>query len=164
MDEIARRAGVAVGTLYNYFGGRERLVRAVLERRHHELDARLAQLEDLALSLPVAVERIVGEVFEHCAQHAAFFSVILHDDRIVPRPGGHGEGMRIVLRHLGRAFEDAVRRGAIDETRAALDTELTVGCIRAGIIFVLARNGDETSWRDTAQRITSFVLAGCSRA
>src|SRR3954465_9341110 len=37
VEEIARRAGVGVGTLYRRFPGKEQLVRAILEERVSEL-------------------------------------------------------------------------------------------------------------------------------
>src|ERR1051326_4369570 len=41
MDAIARQAGVAVGTLYNYFTDREALLGALLDARRKELVGRL---------------------------------------------------------------------------------------------------------------------------
>lgn len=36
MTEIAQRAGVAAGTLYNYFDSKERIFRALIEQRGHD--------------------------------------------------------------------------------------------------------------------------------
>jgi TetR/AcrR family transcriptional repressor of mexJK operon len=42
MDEIARRAGVSKQTVYNHYGSKAELVRAMAERRVHEITAPLA--------------------------------------------------------------------------------------------------------------------------
>ena len=42
MDEIARRAGVSKQTVYNHYGSKADLVRAMAERRVHEITAPLA--------------------------------------------------------------------------------------------------------------------------
>jgi AcrR family transcriptional regulator len=44
VESIATRAGVSVGTVYNYFADRKALVDAVMEHRKHELIQRLDQL------------------------------------------------------------------------------------------------------------------------
>ncbi|HEY9219927.1 MAG TPA: helix-turn-helix domain-containing protein, partial [Phenylobacterium sp.] len=41
MDEIARLAGVSKQTIYNHYGGKAELVRALAERRVHEVTAPL---------------------------------------------------------------------------------------------------------------------------
>lgn len=159
---IAQRAGVAVGTIYNHFGGRADLVRAVLQRRHQQLDDRLSRALANEVPFTAAVEILVKEVFEHCGQHAAFFSLILQDDRMVKRPPGHAEGMRTVLRHVRRALDDAAAEGSIEASSVPLRTEIVVGCIRGGIIHALQSDGGPDLWRGTAARITRFVLAGCA--
>jgi AcrR family transcriptional regulator len=158
MDAVAQRAGVAVGTIYNYFGGRAQLVRAVLVRRNTELDNRLTRALETPTSFSTAVEVLVREVFEHCAEHAAFFSLLLQSEDLVARPWGHGEGMRIVLRHM-RRIEQATTERAVARSEVSLESELTVGCIRGGILHVLERDGDTEQWRETASLVTRFVLA-----
>lgn len=41
MDEIARRAGVSKQTIYNHYGSKAELARAMSERRAHEIGAAL---------------------------------------------------------------------------------------------------------------------------
>ena len=50
---IAARAGVAVGTLYNYFPDRERLIASLFGVRRTEILPRLAQIERAVAKLPV---------------------------------------------------------------------------------------------------------------
>jgi AcrR family transcriptional regulator len=157
MGEVARRAGVAVGTIYNYFGGRDALVRAVLDRRNGELDARLTRALVEPAPLPRAIEVLVHEVFDHCAEHAAFYSLLLQGETAVRRPPGHGPGMRIVLEHAKRVFAAATDDAA---SEVGLETDLTVGCIRGGILHALARGGDRDLWCAVAKDVTRFVLEG----
>src|SRR6476646_9626517 len=49
---IAARAGVAVGTLYNYFPDRERLIASLFSARRAEMIPRLAQIERAVAKLP----------------------------------------------------------------------------------------------------------------
>jgi len=79
MAQIAERAGVAVGTLYNRFADRDALVEALRSERRAEvvveLDRTLAALEDAGFR-----EQLVGFFttwFEQVDQHRAFFRLLL---------------------------------------------------------------------------------------
>ena len=56
LDEIASAAGVSIGTLYNHFGSRERLIDAVVPE---VVEARLQALSAEVLAKHTAPERLV---------------------------------------------------------------------------------------------------------
>src|SRR5207245_61893 len=65
VEEIAERAGVSVGTIYNYFDARDGLVAALLETRREELQARINALAKAKRPFPQQVEALARAVFEH---------------------------------------------------------------------------------------------------
>src|SRR4051812_14981779 len=65
MEDIAARAGVAVGTLYNHFNDRDALLSELIASRRH----------DLAVRLDDELRRSEGEAFER--QHEEFVSAVL---------------------------------------------------------------------------------------
>jgi AcrR family transcriptional regulator len=78
MAQIAARAGVAVGTLYNHFNDREALLEALLDRRRSELldriDSQLAQLAKEPFTKQL--EGFLQAVFEHFEKHRAFLLIV----------------------------------------------------------------------------------------
>lgn len=56
LEEVARRAGVAIGTLYRHFPTRDDLLAALLERSLAEL----AERADAMRAAPVTVEALIG--------------------------------------------------------------------------------------------------------
>lgn len=82
---IATRAGVAVGTLYNYFPDRDSLIASLFRARRAELLPTLAELARAGARQPFE-KRLRGyvagvlEMFEH---HRAFVRVALELDRQV---------------------------------------------------------------------------------
>lgn len=76
MTDIAQAAGVAVGTLYNYFGSKEEIFREIFVARSCDLHARLAP----ALSAPSPIERlseVVRTSFEYMDRHGALFAMFV---------------------------------------------------------------------------------------
>jgi len=78
MAQIADRAGVAVGTLYNHFKDRETLLEALLDRRRGEMldsiDQQLARLskEPFARQL----QGFLQVVFDYFEEHRAFLLIV----------------------------------------------------------------------------------------
>jgi AcrR family transcriptional regulator len=77
MAQIAERAGVAVGTLYNHFRDRETLLAAVIDQRRGDLvariDRRLEQLEGRPFR--EQLQGYLDAIFEHFEEHRAFLRV-----------------------------------------------------------------------------------------
>jgi AcrR family transcriptional regulator len=70
VDAVARRAGLAKGTLYLYFGSREELLLAVHEKQSHEL----FDVLEVALAAPGAAPRsVVAEGLAYLREHPEFW-------------------------------------------------------------------------------------------
>ena len=79
MAQIAERAGVAVGTLYNRFADRDALLEALLSERRGDI---LAELDRTLVTLEASGfrEQLVGFFttwFEKIDEHRAFFRLLL---------------------------------------------------------------------------------------
>jgi AcrR family transcriptional regulator len=76
MTEIAAAAGVAVGTLYNYFESKEEIFAEIFAVRSRDLHARLEPALEIAAPLP-RLERIVRTCFEYIDRHGALFALFV---------------------------------------------------------------------------------------
>ena len=87
MEDIALRAGVSVGTLYNYFADRGALFSELLESRGIELIRRVDEaLGAGSASFETELESIFRAQFEYFEEHRPFLSIVLagehvHDSR-----------------------------------------------------------------------------------
>jgi AcrR family transcriptional regulator len=76
VPQVAERAGVAVGTLYRYFPGKEGLVNALYRHwKHAFADAIFAAVEP-GLAPRVAFERIWGALAAFASTHPAAFAFL----------------------------------------------------------------------------------------
>jgi AcrR family transcriptional regulator len=79
MQDVARRAGLASGTLYNYFPSKERLTVSLLELRVKQFEARVR--DGLAALGPRAsvIELVVHASLAHLDEHRALFRMFQED-------------------------------------------------------------------------------------
>ncbi|WP_262698718.1 MULTISPECIES: TetR/AcrR family transcriptional regulator [Streptomyces] len=148
VEEIARRAGVAVGTLYRHFETREALVEEVYRQEVAELCAAPARL--LAHYAPdEAVRRFLLLLVEHSAVGK-----------------GMAEALESIMATDSPIFDDARAEmaRALDELLAA---GVAAGAIRDGVsgrVLLRALGGicgmRAKGWEDDAVRITTILYDG----
>lgn len=149
LEDIARRAGVGIGTLYRHFPTREALVAAVYER---EL-AQLAQAADDFLANRPAGEAL-GAWLDLLIDYMATKRVVAPALRADP-----GEGSRLYA-SSGATILPALQR--------LTDAALAAGDIRADIGFEdilrmmsgLSQGYELPGWDVGARRLLSVMMAG----
>lgn len=84
LAQIAKRAGVAVGTLYNYFADRDALIRALFDMRRTTLHPQLRAAVAKSPELPFEdrLRAFVRDVFAVLDAHRKFIKVALETEHI----------------------------------------------------------------------------------
>lgn len=157
--QIARRAGVAVGTLYNYFTDRDALIKALFETRRANLRPRLlaATARGRELSFEPRLRRFVRDVLEAFEAHRRFVKVAIETEHLKLSPSTTSQD-------LYAAVDDIVAAGAsegvIVKAHAELLAMITAGAIRA---VVLRRTADGKPFVDDADAIVTVLMDGARR-
>jgi AcrR family transcriptional regulator len=97
VDEIAKRAEVSVGTLYNFFGNKENLYTSLLERRMEELRG---CVRAHVAPAPRGIDKLhaaVDAIFTYCAEHERAFRVYV--------TASHGLEWNVLPQFGQRVFE-----------------------------------------------------------
>jgi AcrR family transcriptional regulator len=149
LEEIARRAGVGIGTLYRHFPTREHLVEAVYRR---EVEALSAAADALARRL--APDVALAEWMQRFVDYIA-------------AKRGMAESLRVLLTQKSGLFADTagVVARAVERLVAAAVAE---GSIRAdvhGSDLLLALSGiyaapDTPDWHERSGRIVRLLMDG----
>jgi AcrR family transcriptional regulator len=136
MAEIARRAGVAVGTLYNHFADREALLGALTALRKRELlDEVDARLHDVARgSFVDQLVALVTALFKHVDTHRSLFRLLQADERVGRSPPNNQSAREIFQR-----FEKVVRRGIKDGVLRDDEPELLAALLLGTLRGVMMR-------------------------
>jgi TetR/AcrR family fatty acid metabolism transcriptional regulator len=137
--EIAREAGMASGTLYNYFDSKEQIFQSLLEARGEQF---LARLEAVFAEEKDPISRLEGLVragLTHIEEHRSIFVLFHCVGDGEGRRAGDGADQRYerYLRHYERAIRDAIVAGEVRREFQAADL---VACLTG------AMNGYVRAW------------------
>jgi AcrR family transcriptional regulator len=168
IQDIAERARIAVGTVYNHFEQKDEMLVALLEERTEELLAQLAPMagdpRPFQARLTVRVARVLG----HVHRHRAFFSIATeHGLFASAAPAGAPASSRRLHRlEKFRAVFDAlvqegVAAGDLEPLRGDALVRFFGGTIRA---FVLSSLSEQmTDVDEQARTVVDLFLHGAGR-
>lgn len=174
MEDIALRAGVAVGTVYNYFEDRTALMRALLDTRTQALLEALAQDArpvgprgpDAPRRFTAALRHFVGALIAHLDANRAVLASLQHDERTQGIGADVVSRRQSVLQALhGRATQlvtEGIRSGALRKADADTCATLLIGMVRSVAIRRLAA-GDERQPGPGVRDVVDMFLRGAAR-
>ncbi len=158
--DIARRAGVAVGTLYNYFADRDDLVRALFESRRALIRPQI--LEAIArgreLRFEAHLRKFVTDTLTIYDQHRRFLKVVFEAEHLKPVGNTSAAEMQI-------AVDEIVAKGVLEGELAAGPTAELVGLTIWGGLKanVMRRISDGRPLGDFADDLVTLVLDGARK-
>lgn len=157
MEQIAARAGVAVGTLYNHFEDKDALVRSLAETRRRDLLDRIdAALEGAeALPLDEQLRRFLAALFAHGAQHGALLAALVQAGE---GPARTTSALVTTLNERAAALmARGVATGALRRDYADLHAVAFIGIARAAFLRALQDRPAAVGAEDVAPIVDLFL-------
>ena len=154
--QIARHAGVAVGTLYNYFTDRDALIRGLFESRRANFRPRLLAALDAGrdLAFEPRLRRFVREVFETFESHRKFLKVAIENEHAKPSGSTTPQDLLAGVRDIVAA---GVREGAVPAGKAELLPLAITAMIKSVAVHRIQAGGELDGDADT---VIALVLHG----
>jgi AcrR family transcriptional regulator len=154
--QIARRAGVAVGTLYNYFTDRDALIRGLFESRRATFRPRLLAAINggSELAFEPRLRRFVREVFEAFEVHRSFLKLAIENEHLKPSGSTTPQDLLAGVRDIVSA---GVREGAVPADKAEL-LPLTITAMIKSIAVHRIQAGGELA--GDVDALVALVLDG----
>ena len=151
--QIAKRAGIAVGTLYNYFTDREALVATLFETRRASLRPMILAAIKANAELPFEprLRAFVRDLIAACETHRRFIKITLE---IPHRPSPTSADVQSSIKEIVKA---GAREGAIASKRAELLATVIAGGVRA---FMLERIANGAPLDRDLDDLISVLLDG----
>jgi AcrR family transcriptional regulator len=139
VEHIARRAGVAVGTLYNYYKDRDALLTALLRSRGETLFEKLDAATETARGRPIReqVHAFVTAKVQFLVEHRTFFRILFESELVRMRasyPTATDEHERTIRGFFSRVealIGRGVESGELSPGSADLDGWLLGGMVRS---------------------------------
>jgi AcrR family transcriptional regulator len=167
MEDIAARAGIAVGTLYNYFQDRAALVGALLETRRQPLVDGLDRALAPGDTFDVRLDRFVRALADYFAANKSLLSVLLDEERSHGQDARAASRRRSVLKEVSaraeRLLSEGVREGALRPGDPAFYAALLVGMMRGAAERELSGAADGARLADGTPGLLEIFLRGTAR-
>jgi AcrR family transcriptional regulator len=166
LHAIAERAGIAVGTIYNYFHDKLGLIDALFKRRREELFAAMDETAKKHARAPFSVqlEAFVGAVFSFFDARREFLRIGLETEprrpKVVPGKDGSSPTMQQLRKHADRVVRVGLREKRLREDGADLLPIILVSIVRG--VLVARAQGDDPFAAEAA-RVVSIFLAGAAK-
>ncbi len=162
MSEIAARAGVAVGTLYNHFADRDALLTGLYDLHRRELIEQLDALEAEPSSGVFAddLSALLRTLFSNFETHRSFFSLIFQGEHSgLKKPSATAQVVRTRVEKLMRR---GLRQKVLRARPAKLYAIFLMGLVRGTLIQHL--HGDPIRDLDRrADEIVDLFINGAKR-
>jgi AcrR family transcriptional regulator len=134
VEEIAARAGVSVGTLYNYFGDRQGLVAALLESGREQLFLTVDDSVRRSAGKPFAerLRALLDATVAHFAVHQRLFALFSEDELVDMRLAQHRHrcAFKDMLTRVEQLAREGIAAGELREEHADLYPVLVTGTLR----------------------------------
>jgi AcrR family transcriptional regulator len=142
VDEIARRAGVSVGSLYNYYDDRDGLLAAVLTARIDELRGDLEAARERTSDAPVRATMLeLARVYFRFVGRRRTFIRILFEGELAQLKDAYPTSNALLPQclhafkgHFADLLAQGVREGSLPREHADLDLWLFLGLLR-GVVM-----------------------------
>jgi AcrR family transcriptional regulator len=121
IDEIAEKTASSKRMIYYYFGGKDELYRAVLERAYATIRTREAAENFEALPAADALKAQVEHTFDYHAEHPDFVRLVMNENILHGAHIGHVQGLQ------------ERNRSVIASLKAILDKGASEGVFRGGL-------------------------------
>ena len=139
VEHIARRAGVAVGTLYNYYKDRDALLAALLRTRREALFAEFDAAEEAAHGRPIREQLLafVRAKVHFLAAHPTFFRILFEGELIRIQSSyptateEHARSLHGFFDRVEALIRRGVKAGELRGENADLDAWLLAGMVRS---------------------------------
>ena len=161
MEEVAQKARVAVGTIYNLIGDRDALVAEILRIRNEQVVALLAAARDQVRGRPFReqAQTCMTELLSYCREHRRFLRMVLESERGPACAHKRlSQEMITKIRELYRDMvEQGISEGVLRPDVRELGPAMLMGMMREVILMDVESEPTAPASERVAELLSMFV-------
>ncbi|MDX2227884.1 MAG: TetR/AcrR family transcriptional regulator [Verrucomicrobiae bacterium] len=164
MDEVARDAHVAKGTLYLYFKSKEDLLAGVLEEMMNQVDAAIHEEIQADMDAAEKIRRRIGIYLRFTDRNREFFFRYVTPDLV--QAASQRSNKNHLQSHIATTSElikEGVRRGCLPELNVTWATLSLLSLVRAAMLEKIHCRGDWDLESRSEQVFDMFVFGAKGR-
>lgn len=159
IDEIAKEAQIAKGTVYLYFRSKSEIYKAVFDHDMKALKQSTMERMDAASTLREKIEAFILARLENAEARSDFFRIMDADQGLLSiSRGQYRSWLREPVLHLAKAIDGSIRNGEIRPCPAE-KTAWAIADMTRGVIQRRLLGQDGNSLRDEAAFLLRFAWA-----
>jgi AcrR family transcriptional regulator len=175
IDEIAEKTASSKRMIYYYFGGKDELYRAVLERSYRQIRAREDEANFETLAADKALAAHVEHSFDYHVDHPEFVRLVMNENIHHGAHIGHIEGLKernkSVIASLQAILDKGVAEGTVKDGIDPVDLHMSISALcfyNVSNRYTFASNfgvdmSSSKSLKKRRTQITEIVLAWVMR-
>lgn len=166
MQDVAAAAGLAIGTLYNYFPGKDDLVGSLLEHRAAQFSGAIDAVVRDTPARTSLVEGVIRTALGYIETNRALFALFEAGALAGPELGSIqrcNEMQETYRRAVVAALTEARRRGELRPGVALEEASMMLGGMVQGLARSWIATGAKGSLRDRAPLVIDVFLHGVGR-
>jgi len=166
-EEIAQEAGVAVGTIYNYFANKEEILLSIFQAEFEERIELFRELLGRDLSLPEIIQRILEAHFALLKQKGGLARVLVRE-RFNPGPGFEERSIELYREMIGqleKIISIGIKQGVVRPCHPRIVANALVGVVESISVCAMTSPEEEIEGllQEAPHELTDLIWNGLKK-
>ena len=166
-EEIAQEAGVAVGTIYNYFANKEEILLSIFQAEFEERIELFRELLGSDLSLPERIQRILEAHFALLKQKGGLARVLVRE-RFNPGPGFEERSIELYREMIGQVekiISIGIKQGVVRQCHPRIVANALVGVVESISVCAMTSPEEEIEGllQEAPHELTDLIWNGLKK-
>ena len=166
-EEIAQEAGVAVGTIYNYFANKEEILLSIFQAEFEERIELFRELLGSDLSLPEIIQRILEAHFALLKQKGGLARVLVRE-RFNPGPGFEERSIELYREMTGqleKIISIGIKQGVVRPCHPRIVANALVGVVESISVCAMTSPEEEIEGllQEAPHELTDLIWNGLKK-
>ena len=166
-EEIAQEAGVAVGTIYNYFANKEEILLSIFQTEFEERIKLFRELLERNLSLPEIIQRILEAHFALLKQRGGLARVLVRE-RFNPGPGFEEQSIELyreMTGHLEKIISIGIKQGVVRPCHPRIVANALIGVVESISVCAMTSPEEEIEGllQEAPHELTELIWNGLKK-